>query len=448
MRNFDEIEIALLGCLFVNRDAIAMVYGKLLPEMFGDPYLGFVYRSASLLFEQGKRPDMPMVVNEMRKLDPKLYSELGGLSFLLPEMRHHTLDYNLMDYVDVICERYQLRKLVMHCDETSIQGRAPGAEFLKEIDSLENKLVALREDSITKEALRSIGEVAQDVVERHARRIHDKDETFRVMSGISDLDGMMGGLHRGELTVLGGMTGTGKTSVAMHIARSVARTGWSVLHFSLEMTPEQTMNRFFIGDAGIAPEKLRIGGLEECDLEKMSNYADKVKGRRYFFVYDASLTVESVRAQAHMLQRRNACDLVVVDYLQLLSRKPVKGETLENVISQNMRTLKMLASELNCAVLVVSQLNRELARRGGGVPILSDLRDSGSIEQVADCVIILQKSADEIDEGGRAFSGYKKMSLWLLKNRNGSTGCAETFRNESFTRFINKPSSTIFNTTS
>jgi len=438
MRNFDEIEIALLGCLFVNRDAIAMVYGKLLPEMFGDPYLGFVYRSASLLFEQGKRPDMPMVVNEMRKLDPKLYSELGGLSFLLPEMRHHTLDYNLMDYVDVICERYQLRKLVMHCDETSIQGRAPGAEFLKEIDSLENKLVALR----------SIGEVAQDVVERHARRIHDKDETFRVMSGISDLDGMMGGLHRGELTVLGGMTGTGKTSVAMHIARSVARTGWSVLHFSLEMTPEQTMNRFFIGEAGIAPEKLRIGGLEECDLEKMSNYADKVKGRRYFFVYDASLTVESVRAQAHMLQRRNACDLVVVDYLQLLSRKPVKGETLENVISQNMRTLKMLASELNCAVLVVSQLNRELARRGGGVPILSDLRDSGSIEQVADCVIILQKSADEIDEGGRAFSGYKKMSLWLLKNRNGSTGCAETFRNESFTRFINKPSSTIFNTTS
>lgn len=444
MDKYDEIELSLICCLFVNRDAITRVYDKLTPEMFVSPELGLIYKAACALFQRGVQPDMPLVAKEIQRIDSRQSTQLGGLRFLLPELKGHRLDYNLMNYVDDIRERYNLDCLGNICDESALESRCSDARFQNVMEALDKKLMALREKSAVVEQLRSIGEVANEVVERHTRRRNENDETFRMMSGFTELDGLMGGLHRGELTVLGGTTSSGKTSVAMAIAQNIAKCGWSVLHFSMEMTPEQTMNRFFSGEAGIDANLLRIGGLKENDLVTMSKYALNLKNLRYYFVYNTMLSVESLRAQAYLMARKELCDVIVVDYLQLLSRKPEKGETLENVISQNICALKMLAGELNCAVLVVSQLNREISKRGSQLPMLSDLRDSGAIEQVADCVVILQGRTDQINESSSTSGGYRGLKLYLLKNRNGGTGSLQVFHNESFTHFINNTSKSLF----
>ena len=206
------------------------------------------------------------------------------------------------------------------------------------------------------------------------------------------------------------------------------------------MTGEQTAARFFAGYAGVEASRLRIGGLREGDIDRMKRYASGVEKMPYYFTNVSSMSLEALRAEIMLRSRKGECDVVVIDYLHMLAPVSKKNETIESVIRHTITALKRIAVEANCAMLVVSQLNREVLKRAenGFVPMMSDLRDSGAIEFVADCVVIINRPERfEKDLSKYGANGSHLLKLYVLKNRNGSTGIAEVYRNDTYTSFVN-----------
>lgn len=438
MKNERNVERAFLCALFLDKDILAEVITKVQPRMFADPNLGFIYSAVTSLWQRGEQPDMVLTETEMKKMDLARSQEMGGLSYFTAEMDNYRLEHNAQAYAAEIKRLYMLERLKKLFQKLGLTASQFETDYLELINTTEFELIALREESTEEQPLVPLAELAAASIAKHRDRMNHKEDPYRMLTGINQLDGITGGLYRGEQIVLGGLTSDGKTALAMFIAMNVALAGKHVLHFSMEMTADQTASRFFAGYAGVEADRLRIGGIRESDLGKMQQYTQKIQDLPYYFLNLSQPSIESIRAQAQLMHRKGRCDLIVIDYLHVLAQAPRKGETTESVVAHCVRGLKAIAVELNCAVLVISQLNREVTKREGYIPVLSDLRDSGTIEQIADNVIILNRPARFnilTDSHGR--STHDLMKLYVLKTRNGSTGIAEVRHNSSLTRFRN-----------
>lgn len=275
----------------------------------------------------------------------------------------------------------------------------------------------------------------------HRERLKSGVNTMRVLTGIEEFDRITGGLHNGELSVLGGRPSDGKTAVAMHIAMNAALAGKHVSFFSLEMTGVQSMNRIFAGYAGVNPDHLRITGLTLDDLRRMESLTEEYQSLPLHFDYTPSNTVENIRAQVLLQLKKGKCDLIIVDYINVLEASRRPGETQEQVISRLVKALKQLANETDRPVLVVSQLNRKCEDRAdrAHTPSLHDFRDSGSIEQVADCAFFVYRPERHgiTHDEATGESLHQVGELFILKTRNGGTGVARYRYNDSYTRLTN-----------
>ena len=434
------IERALLCSLFLDQVAILEVVGLLRPEMFSDPDHGFIYEAFTDLFNRNKRPDLILVEEEMKKNDPERYLKMGGMAYLSDGMETVRLEHNAVEYAREILHHYLLgcmHKLFVQKASECLQY---GMDYLKVIEDCERDLLRLRMDNSESDSLLPLSEVMKLSIDDHLDRMSRKDDSVRMLSGINGLDGLTGGLYRKEVLVLGGLPSDDKTALAMFMAMNMARQGKHVLHFSFEMTGEQTAARFFAGYAGVEAARLRIGGLREGDIDRMKRYASGVEKMPYYFTNVSSMSLEALRAEIMLRSRKGECDVVVIDYLHMLAPVSKKNETIESVIRHTITALKRIAVEANCAMLVVSQLNREVLKRAenGFVPMMSDLRDSGAIEFVADCVVIINRPERfEKDLSKYGANGSHLLKLYVLKNRNGSTGIAEVYRNDTYTSFVN-----------
>lgn len=434
------IERALLCSLFLDQVAILEVVGLLRPEMFSDPDHGFIYEAFTDLFNRNKRPDLILVEEEMKKKDPERYVKMGGMAYLSDGMETVRLEHNAVEYAREILHHYLLgcmHKLFVQKASECLQY---GMDYLKVIENCERDLLRLRMDNSESDSLLPLSEVMKLSIDDHLDRMSRKDDSVRMLTGINGLDGLTGGLYRKEVLVLGGLPSDGKTALAMFMAMNMARQGKHVLHFSFEMTGEQTAARFFAGYAGVEAARLRIGGLREGDIDRMKRYAAGMEKTPYYFTNVSSMSLDALRAEIMLRSRKGECDVVVIDYLHTLAPLTKRGETQESVIRHTITVLKRIAVEANCAMLVVSQLNREVLKRSenGFVPIMSDLRDSGAIEFVADCVVIIgcpERFGKNTAQCGSNSS--RLIKLYVLKNRNGSTGIAEVYRNDTYTSFVN-----------
>lgn len=435
------LERALLCTLFLNNVAILEVMPLLRPEMFSDLEYGFIYQSFVALYNRGKEPDMVLVGLEMSKTDPERCRRMGGISYLADGMEEVRLEHNAVEYAREIRQRYQkncLHKLFVCMASECMR---EDMDYQKVLETCEHKLLKFREEDQVSDSLKPLSELADQVIEYQVERMNHKDDPVRMLTGIHGIDGLTGGLYRKELMVLGGQTSDGKTSLAMFMAMNIARKGKSVLYYSFEMTDEQTMSRIFTGYAGVESERLRIGGLRDSDLSKMRKYRDQLQDLPYYFVNASSKSLEALRAEIMLRKLKGECDAVVVDYLHSFAPPQGKGETLESVTRNTITGLKSIAVEANCAMLVLSQLNRELGKRDdkeGYVPRMTDLRDSGAIEYIADSVAIISRPdryGFKVDDNGNDISHQVK--IYLLKNRNGATGLTEVYRNDTFTNFTN-----------
>lgn len=434
------VERALLCSLFLDRVAILEVISVLRPEMFSDPDYGFIYETFTAIYNEGREPDLVLVEVEMKKKDPERCLRMGGVSYLADGMESVRLESNALEYAREIRRCYLkgcLHKLFVKKAAECLQ---ESSDYRAVMEECEKDLLRLREEYAETDSLLPLSLLAEQSIGNHIDRMQRKDDPVRILTGIDGIDGLAGGLYRKEVMVLGGLSSDGKTALATFMAMNMAKRGKHVLHFSFEMTGEQTIDRFFAGYAGVEADRLRIGGLREGDIEKMRRYRSALEGLPYHFINLPSISLEALRAEIMLQRRKGECDAVVIDYLHTLVTERKKNETQEAVIRAAIKALKSIAVEAGCAMLVVSQLNREVLKRGDSdfIPQMSDLRDSGAIEYVADSVVIVSRPERFVgtkDKNGRDIS--RLLRLYLLKNRNGATGIAEVYRNDTFTCFTN-----------
>lgn len=441
MKAFEKAEAAVISSVLSVESAIIEVYPVLKPEMFSHPDLAFVYSAACSLYEKGKRADLVTVDTEMHRLDEKHWKDINGIAVLndwMIQLRHTA---NLKQYAEEVKRRYMLR--ILSGLFGGLKGKADdfGTSYADLIGEAEQKLLSLRETCTVGKPLRQIGAVAQEVLQMHRERLETGTDSMRILTGIEAFDYVTGGLYNGELTVEAGRPGDGKTAVAMHIAMNVAMAGKHVCFFSLEMTALQTLNRLFAGYAGIDANRLRISGANQADLGRMERLAEDFKKLPLYFDHTAGNSVANIRAQVKLQRRKKKCDLVVIDYLHLIQKERSKNETVDQAIGRIVEALKQLAQEENIPVLLLSQMNRNSVNRDGKLhlPELHDLRDSGVIEQVADCVyfvyIPLKNGVENDPVTGESLVDVGE--LWIKKVRNGSVGVARYRFNESYTLISN-----------
>jgi len=438
-----KVEEAVIAALLLKKSRMAWAAALIRPEMFGTAELGFIYRAMAGLYERGIQPDMVTVTAEMQRLDAGRTEQMGGLRPIMGDIVRIRHDENLPAYVDELRRNFLLRRLsgvftAMH--GKTVEGSSDGQEIMNEA---EQTFLSLREEMRIAPPAVSLGKVAAETIGFHRARMDNRETNGAIMSGLHEFDSLTGGLHSGELFVGAGRPGDGKSAVALHVALSAALGGRHVCFSSLEMTQRQIMDRYFVGYANVEPSHLRKELPSEGELKRMERLQAEWEKLNLFFNYIPSTKLDVIRADAMLQRKKGQCDLIVVDYLNMLDSRPGRNETLEQVIAANIRGLKALAMETDCPVLVLAQMNRNIETRSDKmhVPMLSDLRDSGTIEQVADCVFFVYNPSrhgiTEDARSGESLEGVGK--LIVAKNRNGATGVARFRYNKTMTRLYGDP---------
>jgi len=434
-----RLEEAVLSALLLKNGRMAWASAQLKPEMFLSPRLGFIYRAMLSLFERGVQPDWVTTVSEMRRIDPAETERLGELRALAgPTSLRIRHDGNLEAYVGELRRNYLLRCLAGLFNRMEGKSRDASSEGEEVMAETEKELIRLREELRTGTPSLSMAEMAAGSIAFHKARMEKNDDGETVCTGLTEFDTLTGGMHPGELFVGAGRPGDGKSAVALHIAIAAAQAGKHICLFSLEMSPRQIIDRYFVGYGNVEAAHLRKELPTQKELERMQQLQGEWEKLDYYFNYSPSVKVETIRAEAILQHKKGKCSLVIVDYLNMLDSRPARNETLEQVIAANIRALKALAMEIECPVLVLAQMNRSIETRTNRmhVPMMSDLRDSGTIEQVADCVFFVYNPArhglTKDARTGEDLEGVGK--LIVVKNRNGMTGTARFRYNRTYTR--------------
>jgi replicative DNA helicase len=434
-----EAEQGVLGCIFLSpNDCLGECVEKLKagPEVFYDLRHRALFQTLVEMYDE--RTGIDLITVHQRLKDRKQLEGAGGLAYLssLPDAIHSAASLNY--YLEIITEKYLLRKMMQTC--TSIVSRVYDHEG--EVDAL---LDEVERDifKVCEERVSGASASMRDLVHKAISTIEDYHKNQGMLTGIGtgfvDFDKMTTGLHEGEMIVIAARPSVGKTSLAMNIAEHVAMeskipTGV----FSLEMTADQLVLRMLCSHARVNLRSIRDGFLVERDFPKLTNAAGKLAGAPLVIDDASGLSILQLRAKARRMKQQHGIKLFVIDYLQLLNSTSRRAENRQQEISDISGGIKSLAKELGVPIIVLSQLNRELEKRGDdAVPRLSDLRESGAIEQDADMVGLLYrtKAKDEEDNSSEAEQDAIPVKLLIAKQRNGPTGEVDLTFLKSYTRF-------------
>jgi replicative DNA helicase len=432
-----EAEQSLLGGLLLDNAAWDRI-GDLVGE--GDFYRDEhrrIFLAIAKLVEQGKPADV-VTVYELLDNNGEA-SHVGGLAYLGEIANNTPSAANIRRYAEILRERAILRKLVTVGDEIAGGALAPmGRDANIILDEAEGKILAIRDEgSKHKAGFVAIQPVLGQVVER-IQELYDRDSQAAVTgvpTGLVDLDAMTSGLQATDMIIVAGRPGMGKTSFALNVAEAVAlEAGLPVAVFSMEMPATQLAMRFISSVGRLNQHKLRTGQLNDDEWQKLTYALGRLHEAPIYIDESPGLNPIDLRARARRLHRQcgGKLGLIVIDYLQLMTSHK-ESENRATEISAISRSLKALAKELKVPVVALSQLNRSLEQRPNKRPVMSDLRESGAIEQDADIIMFVYR--DEIYNPDTQDKG--KAELIIGKHRNGPTGTvAMTFLGE-YTRFEN-----------
>jgi replicative DNA helicase len=434
-----EAEQGVLGCILLSpNDCMGDCIEKLRPgrEVFYDLRHQTLFQTLLEMFDEKQAID---VITLQQRLKNKQQMEgVGGLAYLssLPDQAPSAA--NLQYYLDIVLEKYLLRKMVQTC--TGIVGRV--YEYEGEVDALldevERDILRIAEDRVSGTTM-----TIKELVNRAITKIEEYHTNQGMLTGIStgfvDFDKMTTGLHEGEMIVVAARPSMGKTSLAMNIAEHVALAlKVPVGVFSLEMTADQLVLRMICSHSRVNLRNVRDGFLAERDFPKLTGAAGKMASAPLFIDDSSGLSILQLRAKARRMWQQYGIKLFVIDYLQLLHSTSRRAENRQQEIAEISGGLKALAKELSVPVIVLSQLNRELEKRGPGErPRLSDLRESGAIEQDADLVGLLYRETKnkDGDEEPEVEQDAIPVKLYIAKQRNGPTGDVDLTFLKSYTRF-------------
>jgi len=427
-----DAERSVLGSILLDKEAIIKVADILNPEDFYEDRNGMIYDAMVKLFEKRKPIDIVTLSESLEIIDQ--IKVIGGSSYLAELVNSTPSAANIIYYAQITRDKAVLRRLIVAADDITQLGYSEDRDIAETLDEAEQSLFAVSQGT-QKNKFVPISEVLNEAFDRidAIHRDKDKGALRGVPSGFRDFDTHTAGFQKSDLIILAARPSMGKTSFALNLAENAAiHHKIPVAVFSLEMSKEQLIERLLSSQAGVDSWKLRTGNLNDDDFSKIG-YALGVLNDAPIFIDDsAGCNVMDIRTKARRLQMENGLGLIIIDYLQLLSGRSRGGENNRvQEISEISRGLKQLARELNVPIIALSQLSRAVEHRDDKRPQLSDLRESGSIEQDADLVIFLYR--DEYYHPDSERKGITE--LLIRKHRNGPIGNAEVFFNPSQMRF-------------
>jgi replicative DNA helicase len=433
------MEQGVLGCVMLSpNDCLGECVGKFKSgsEVFYDLRHQTIYDALVEMWDV--RTPIDVITLQQRLKDKQLLDQVGGIAYLaaLPDTVPSAA--NLSYYLDIVHEKFVLRKMIATC--TEVVGRVYDYEGDVDalLDEVEKDILRINESRVEASTNNM-----KDLVKKAISQVEDFHQRQGMLTGVgtgfADLDKMTTGLHGGEMIVIAARPSMGKTSLAMNIAEYVVlEQKLPVGVFSLEMTADSLVLRMLCSRARVNLRNVREGFLAERDFPKLTGAAGKLAAAPLYIDDTAGLSILQLRAKARRMVQQYGVKLFVVDYLQLLHSTSRRAENRQQEIADISNGIKALAKELNVPVIVLAQLNRELEKRGPGTrPQLSDLRESGSIEQDADLVGLLYKDTKENAEDAEPDFENEALpvKLYIAKQRNGPTGDVNLTFLKSFTRF-------------
>jgi replicative DNA helicase len=403
------------------------------PLCFYDLRHQTLYAALAEMRERSVPVDL-MTVKQWLK-DRQQLEAVGGVAYFssLPECVPSAA--NLPYYLSIVAEKWTLRRLLRSCTEAAARIQEDEGEVAELVDAVERDVLAAARSG-AKIGARSLKELVPEAVDHMEAMHRNAGKTTGVPTGLSDLDRLTGGLQPGDMVVVAARPSVGKTSLAMNIADHAAvECKLPVAVFSLEMTAKALAVRLVCARARVNLKDVRDGLLSEHDFPKLAAAAGKLANAPLYVDDSSGLSVGQLKAKARRLWQQHGVKLFVVDYLQLLHATGRKAENRQQEITQISGGLKELAKETGVPVLVLSQLNRELEKRGPGErPRLSDIRESGSVEQDADLVGLLYNNEDDGEQEQRDRAAVP-VRIFVAKQRNGPTGDVDMVFLKQITRF-------------
>jgi len=424
-----EAEQSVLGSILIDRDAIVRVAGFLLPEDFYREAHRTIYQAALDLFERREPADFVLLCDELERR--ARLDQVGGPAYLTSLINMVPTAVNVEYYGHVVERCAILRRLISAGAQIAGVAYDMQADAEAAVDKAEQILFALTQRRRAQEFI-AIKSVLDNYFEELDYIHQHKGQTFGVPTGFKKLDELTGGLQRSDLIILAARPGMGKTSFVLNVAAHAALTnGTPVGIFSLEMSRDQLVQRLICSDAGIDSHRLRTGFIEDNEWGKIANSIGKLSEAPIYIDDTPGISVMELRTKARRLQAEHDLGFIIVDYLQLMQGSYGRTENRVQEVSDISRSLKALARELNIPVLTCSQLNRNVEQRPGNRPQLSDLRESGSIEQDADIVMFIYR--EEVYD--RESTRKNVADVIVAKHRNGPLADIELFFSGQQTKF-------------
>ncbi len=430
-----EVERSVLGALLLESEAVPKAIEILKPECFFDQRNKFIFDAVRSLFEANEPVDTVTLYEELRK-EGKL-EQCGGATYISKLSQDISSAANIDHHCKIVLEKWILRQLITTSLEIAGEAYEASEDVFDLLDAAESKIFQITESGL-KESYKSMDKAVKEAIE-YIEAIHSKNfATFSVPSGFFGLDDLLGGFQKSDLIIIAARPSMGKTAFALSAARNAAVDHKvPIAIFSLEMATIQLVTRLISAEARINAHSVRTGKFKAEDGQRISRTAHKLSQAPIYIDDTPAQTILEIRAKCRRLKAEKNIGLVMIDYLQLMNSSS-RMESREREISTISRSLKALAKELNIPVIALSQLNRAVELRTDKRPMLSDLRESGSIEQDADVVLFLYRPemyGITGDSEGNSTEGIAEIIIG--KQRNGPTGSTKLSFIKDYARFEN-----------
>ena len=427
-----EAEQSVVGAMLMDKDAILTAAEIVSGQDFYQTAYGVIFDSMVELFNEGKPVDLVTLQERLKEKD--VPPEIASLEFVRDLVSAVPTSANVKYYAQIVADKSMLRKLIKLNDEISNTCYA-GKESLEAIlETTEKSMFQLLQQRNTGEYV-PIRQVVLNALDRIEKASKSKGTVTGIPTGFIDLDYKLSGLQPSDLILVAARPSMGKTAFVLNIAQYVAfKKDRATAIFSLEMSKEQLLNRLFSLESQVDAQALRTGNMKDSDWEKLIEGAGIIGKSKLIIDDTPGISVSELRSKCRKYKLEHGLDLIIIDYLQLMTGSVGKrSESRQQEISEISRSLKGLARELNVPVIALSQLSRAVESRPDKRPMLSDLRESGAIEQDADVVMFIYR-----DEYYNKDSEYKKQAeIIIAKQRNGPVGTVHLAWLGEYTKFAN-----------
>ncbi len=425
-----EAEQAVLGAILLEAEALITAMEHLRAEDFYSVAHQRIYDAIIELNEDNKPLDLVTLMSRLQ--DQGELEEIGGVSYLAKLSGAVPTAANVEYYAQIVAEKAMLRRLIRTATQIVSNGYAEGEDIGALLNDAEQRILELSNRRAAHGFI-SIRDVLMEVFEKVEHLYNHKGGVTGIPSGFPDLDKMTSGFQRSDLIIVAARPSVGKTAFALNIAQNVAvRASETVAIFSLEMSAAQLVQRMICAESNVDAGRMRTGFLEGDDWEKLSMAIGSLSEAQVFIDDTPGITVADIRAKCRRLKKEKGLGMILIDYLQLIQGRGKAGENRQQEVSEISRTLKQIARELEVPVIALSQLSRGVEQRQDKRPMMSDLRESGSIEQDADIVSFLYRD----DYYDKETEKKNIIEIIIAKQRNGPVGTVELVFLKQFNKFV------------